>query len=584
VGYNGSGDTSIADFQAQIKAFSKLVNWPYYNPPTPNSNIKLPGGYNIFAEDKGTSFYNKKPDGSPQPLLLNPDAGSNNTATQNIINQWNKWTNSSICGTDQDTYKNKDFCTAFQQDIKDIWGTYDDPVKGPQGFAGNAKKQGLPPQSASEIIKHIIGYVGFNDASGNSNIEYLNEQGINLKWIAVAEGIPYTTDRKTNEGYQNYKYPEFSSPYNLNPYVTFVHKKNYLNLNVYAFSIDDAVGNVREPGNGFTIAVAGLNGIANKTPYVPSTAYAYKVSPAPGWSKLSVCNTNYSSSPTAPPVARPITKDTCQIQLTAPTNPQTGTTQVVNITTQIDKEKSELTIVNGSCNDNMNQLCTGNQFLIDGTGTVLNTPPPSAGTGGPINLNWPPPSTATPPTTYPWKSGTVCGKSIDVNPGTAQIANTTSCPISFQAESGVLTFTATSTNGTWSVKDCGGTLSSLCSNNQIATDGSRYINLPSPPGGVTPPPPGINAHLYWGTSPAWTSVNICGTALTTSDAIAAGNAPVNSNSSSCAITFQAPGGNVSFTLNLNNPVSISDCKGTGTLCQQVFPNGTNVNLPPAPTQ
>jgi hypothetical protein len=48
-----------------------------------------------------------------------------------------------------------------------------------------------------------------------------------------------------------------------NPYVQLLHSAKYLNLGVYAFSIDDAVGFQQHKGEGLIYAVGGTNGLQN---------------------------------------------------------------------------------------------------------------------------------------------------------------------------------------------------------------------------------------------------------------------------------------------------------------------------------
>lgn len=52
-----------------------------------------------------------------------------------------------------------------------------------------------------------------------------------------------------------------------NPYVTLIHGSEYLNAQyVYAYSVDDALGNMQTTGEGLIIAVGGTNGLPNPNP------------------------------------------------------------------------------------------------------------------------------------------------------------------------------------------------------------------------------------------------------------------------------------------------------------------------------
>ncbi|MPZ58616.1 MAG: hypothetical protein GEU91_19430 [Rhizobiales bacterium] len=52
-----------------------------------------------------------------------------------------------------------------------------------------------------------------------------------------------------------------------NPFVQLIHSEDYLDMSAYAFSIDDAVGNMNEPGKGLIITVGGSRGLVNKNPF-----------------------------------------------------------------------------------------------------------------------------------------------------------------------------------------------------------------------------------------------------------------------------------------------------------------------------
>lgn len=58
--------------------------------------------------------------------------------------------------------------------------------------------------------------------------------------------------------------------YDFNPWVAFIHDPDYLNApNVYAYSVDDAVGNVQAEGLGFIIDIASTQNLENPLPAIP---------------------------------------------------------------------------------------------------------------------------------------------------------------------------------------------------------------------------------------------------------------------------------------------------------------------------
>ena len=55
-----------------------------------------------------------------------------------------------------------------------------------------------------------------------------------------------------------------------NPWVQFLHGANYLNIpGVYAYSVDDAVGNIQAEANGYLIDVGSLKNLENQSPAAP---------------------------------------------------------------------------------------------------------------------------------------------------------------------------------------------------------------------------------------------------------------------------------------------------------------------------
>jgi len=280
VGYSGT-DMAISTFQSMVSDFIAKEHWPYYRLPDNNAHKKIPGGYNLFAQDQAPSTYYPG-----YPMLVGKRVRAKNSkwgetvALQNVVSKWQAWLQqSTICTHDS----NSSFCQAFQANVKTVWNAFrENPTD-------------------TQNVEHIMGYVSYGNWGG-INAATADEV------IGLEEGVPYS---KTDQ-YAKIKYPYYSSKYNLNPYVTFVHR--YLKLNAYAFSIDDAIGNVNIPGNGFTIAVGGLNGIRHKTRYIPLSFYKFHLNLAPGWTQATVCGKQYTLNPRKI-VVEPITKEQCQISL-----------------------------------------------------------------------------------------------------------------------------------------------------------------------------------------------------------------------------------------------------------------------------
>lgn len=69
-----------------------------------------------------------------------------------------------------------------------------------------------------------------------------------------------------------------SSKYTFNPWVTFIHGAKFVNApNVYAYSVDDAVGNIQAEGLGFIVDVGSTKHLENQLPAAPPITVNYAI-------------------------------------------------------------------------------------------------------------------------------------------------------------------------------------------------------------------------------------------------------------------------------------------------------------------
>ncbi|MEO8925558.1 MAG: hypothetical protein ABI306_00205, partial [Caulobacteraceae bacterium] len=127
------------------------------------------------------------------------------------------------------------------------------------------------------LIQHVYGWVPFNE-------NCVNAPSAN----ALADTPGYKTTINT------YIDLQYKPPGVFNPYVELIHSENYLGMNAYAFSIDDAVGNMNEVGDGLIIAVGGVKGLANGKPFDKSKVIHVNLgAPQPGrptWTAYGICS------------------------------------------------------------------------------------------------------------------------------------------------------------------------------------------------------------------------------------------------------------------------------------------------------
>ena len=282
IGYSGSTE-SLKAFTGHLDSFlrsSTGSGWPVYN----LSSLKLPGGYNIFAQRPGT---------------LPPDA---NVPVKPLPNDFPPVLTTLKCiegGCTNDEKKNLHYGDAVQR-IQDLWGscvdwsdTGEDLVaKGyvaPQAtcdrnsdlakklavikgfysenyktYAGLACRDKAKTFTFLNVLQHIYGWVPFNEGCGsgdNALLQTTYTDSSGKKWDHASAQSMYIHDLQ-----YNYKQ---GVPDNqlFNPYVQLIHgptENGYLNMSAYGFSVDDAVGFMSELGSGLVFAVGSNSGLENK--------------------------------------------------------------------------------------------------------------------------------------------------------------------------------------------------------------------------------------------------------------------------------------------------------------------------------
>ena len=272
IGYSGS-TLPLAAFRNHLDNFLKTTGegWPVYN----LSELKLPGGYNIFAQRFGTlppeDRVPVKPiDGFPPVLTqlacIRGDCTEDQKkslrigeSVQQIQNLWG-----SCITWDEDLspfVTQKVHCPEhlkekfaalkqfFQQNHQQYLKMHAD------GDCKLTPKVKPLPFSYWEVVKHLYGWVPFNegcDAAANP---------------LAATKIPGWDHGKIQSMYihdlqYNYKDANLNPTHRFNPYTQLIHDQ--LAMDAYAFSVDDAVGFMSELGDGLVFTVGGTQGLENK--------------------------------------------------------------------------------------------------------------------------------------------------------------------------------------------------------------------------------------------------------------------------------------------------------------------------------
>ena len=287
IGYSGSA-MKLSNFRNALRSFvqpgSLGEGWPLYN----MSELRLPGGYNIFAQRGGYLLEDpdvpvKPTDGKNPPVLTvlkcldgqcTPGEQRNmqwGQAVQNIQDLWGScvdWGSEDISAYTSKKYPQdcpapqamreelgliKDF---FAQNHKQYLAMYANQqcVGEPEG------SRKIPVHVAEfkfwEAIKHIYGWVPYNEGCG-ADANPLAKTAVNGRDHAYVQTL-YIEDLQ-----YNYKQAAVQANPKLafNPYVKLIHDD--LGMSAYGFSVDDAVGFMSEVGNGLVFTVGGTQGLEN---------------------------------------------------------------------------------------------------------------------------------------------------------------------------------------------------------------------------------------------------------------------------------------------------------------------------------
>lgn len=230
VGYVGS-PSPIETFRDALGRFVKdYPGWPQFVDRQGNTILKIPSALHILADD---------PDMTPPPW----------PPIKKLINQWKN------CLSDTET---SDLCVDIRAIREMFQANYDN-------YVANYKSLGcdtdFKPVKLNEnlMISHVYGWGPFNEHCPADKNLLENTPG-----YFKNNHRQYQRIKDKFDDLQNLKSGKFD------PYVVLIHGKNYIDApNVYAYSVDDAVGNMQVDATGFIIEVGGTEGLPNPNPASP---------------------------------------------------------------------------------------------------------------------------------------------------------------------------------------------------------------------------------------------------------------------------------------------------------------------------
>jgi hypothetical protein len=237
VGYVGMVST-IEDFNAAVTKFlgqKQYTGWPLFVTPDGTTVQKVPSPLNLFGRDLSNP---------PKELTAPPWAPIDSLRTDYIA-----------CVQDN---KSGDRCDSMRQ----IQKLFDANFK---AYTDNFDKWNCNDKfkakgDTASMLGHFYGWTPFNEGCGDAKLNLLENT------VGYVENN-YKNYFAVKQMYDDLQYEKSGQ---FDPYVLLIHGKDYINApNVYAYSVDDAVGNMQVDGGGLILAVGGPGGLPNPDPATP---------------------------------------------------------------------------------------------------------------------------------------------------------------------------------------------------------------------------------------------------------------------------------------------------------------------------
>jgi hypothetical protein len=259
VGYVGTPQP-IDTFRAALNKFvavdSPYRGWPQFIDNQGNTILKLPSVLHIMAGD---------PDMTPQPW----------PPVDKLRTNWNG------CLPDNPSPICQDI-RAVRQLFLDNYQNYTKLFE----IVPSPCDTGKGPVALTEdlVISHVYGFTPFGENCPSPTVNLLE----NTPGYAANNSEKFHQIKDIFDGLQYWKTGEFD------PYVVLIHGQDYVAApNVYAYSVDDAVGNMQADATGFILAVGGTRGLPNPNPAAPpvNVNFGFAKTDKVRFEKYGICTT-----------------------------------------------------------------------------------------------------------------------------------------------------------------------------------------------------------------------------------------------------------------------------------------------------
>jgi hypothetical protein len=242
--------------------WSNPVGWPQFAPVINGARTrinKIPSAIHIFGANVTTMpfpTYDATLD-PPQPAPLPP--GDNQPAQapwQPVVRMINNW---NACNFQNGQAAN---CPAMR-DVRALFAAnYENYKNTYKTEKSCSKTKPMLMLNESAMIRNVYGWSPFNDNCTDPTYNQIyNTPSFMDRYQAIKKEFDDLQYDGINGPLGPLGAPQFD------PYVTLIHGANYINApNVYAYSVDDAVGNMQAKGTGFIIVVGGPENLPNPHP------------------------------------------------------------------------------------------------------------------------------------------------------------------------------------------------------------------------------------------------------------------------------------------------------------------------------
>ena len=273
-GYVGSPMKPM-DFRAKLIAFQKAYDWPQFqstdaNAPSSQKVVdKLPSPLELIARLSGANAPADLP-----PVDHWPDQVWK--PIEKLRTEWTTWSQQCRHSMTRDG-----FCDAIL-DVKDlIDANYRSYV---ELFKAEKCTGTMVPETADRFLAHVYGWTPWTESIEATDKKKGCTATDNLleNTSTFYKNNDYAEYSRVKLEFDNLNYGTFpAAKYVFNPWVEFIHNNTkYLNIkNAYAYSVDDAVGNLQAEGKGFIIDIGDTKHLENSELAQPP------INVAIGWNK-----------------------------------------------------------------------------------------------------------------------------------------------------------------------------------------------------------------------------------------------------------------------------------------------------------